>query len=65
MNRTEEKDTQSKPAHQGMSDKEQGNSMSTGISEKGGEANRKSEKDEPAAPKPVIGMNDQVGGKGR
>lgn len=65
VNRTEEKDTESKPAHQGMREKEQGDSMSTSISQKGGEANRKSEKDEPAAPKPVIGMNDQIGGKGR
>lgn len=64
MNRTDEKDTQSKPSHQGMREKEGGDSMSIGISERGGEANKQAQKDKPEAPKPVIGMNDQVGGKG-
>jgi hypothetical protein len=35
---------------------------SAASSEKGGEGNKKAEKDMPEAPKPVIGMNDERGG---
>jgi hypothetical protein len=64
VNRTEEKDVQSKPSHQGMREKDQGDSHARGISEKGGEDNKKAEQEKPAAPRPVIGMNDERGGKG-
>ncbi len=65
VNRTDEKDTQSKPAHQGMKEKDEGDSQALGVSEKGGKGNKKAEQDRPEAPKPVIGMNDERGGKGR
>ena len=65
MNRADEKDTQSKPSHQGMREKDEGDSQALGVSEKGGEDNKKAEQDKPEAPTPVIGMNDERGGKGR
>ncbi|ERF76906.1 hypothetical protein EPUS_02617 [Endocarpon pusillum Z07020] len=65
VNRTDEKDTQSKPAHQGMREKDEGDSQALGISEKGGKDNKKAEQDKQEAPTPVIGMNDERGGKGR
>lgn len=64
-NRTDEQDVQSKASHQGMREKDEGHSQSLGISEKGGAYNKKAEQDKPEAPKPVIGMNDERGGKGR
>jgi hypothetical protein len=64
VNRTDEKDVQSKPSHQGMREKDQGESNSRGISEEGGEDNKKAEQEKPDAPRPVIGMNDERGGKG-
>lgn len=64
MNRTDEKDIQSAASQQAMREKENDDSQSRGISEKGAEDNKKAEKDRPEAPKPVIGMNDERGGKG-
>jgi hypothetical protein len=64
VNRTDEKDVQSKQSQQGMREKANGDSPSIGISENGGEYNKKAEQDKPRAPKPVIGMNDERGGKG-
>jgi hypothetical protein len=64
VNRTDEKDVQSIPSHQGMREKDNGESPAVGISEKGGADNTKAEQDNPEAPKPVIGMNDERGGKG-
>lgn len=64
VNRTDEKDVESKPAHQGMREKGKDDSHSFGISEKGGDNNRKAEQDKPEAPKPVIGMNDERGERG-
>jgi hypothetical protein len=61
VNRTDEKDVQSKSAHQGMREKDRGESHSTAISGKGGEHNKKAEQEKPKAPKPVIGMNDERG----
>lgn len=65
VNRTEEKDVHSKTARQGLREKEKGDSAALGVSEKGGADNKKAEKEEPEAPTPVIGMNDERGGKGR
>lgn len=65
VNRTDEQDVQSQPSQQGMREKKKGDSHSHGIAEKGGEYNKKAEEDKPQAPKPVIGMNDERGGKGR
>jgi len=55
---------QSKPSHQGMREKDAGDSNSRAISEKGAEDNKKAEQEKPQAPRPVIGMNDERGGKG-
>lgn len=61
MNRTDEKDVQSAASQQAMEEKKSGDSQGRGISETGGEENKKAEKDRPEAPKPVIGMNDERG----
>ena len=58
------KDVQSEQSQQGMKEKDDGSSPSNGISEKGGENQKKAEGERPQAPKPVIGMNDERGGKG-
>jgi hypothetical protein len=57
-------DVQSEQSHKSMKEKKEGNSDSTGISEKGGHHNKKAEQENPKAPKPVIGMADERGGKG-
>jgi hypothetical protein len=64
VNRTDEKDVQSIPSHQGLREKDNGDSPAVGISEKGGADNKKAEQDRPKAPKPVMGMNDERGAKG-
>lgn len=64
VNRTDENDVQSIPSHQGMREKDDGDSPAVGISEKGGAYNKKAEQENPKAPKPVIGMNDERGAKG-
>jgi len=47
-----------------MREKDDGDSPAVGISEKGGAYNKKAEQENPKAPKPVIGMNDERGAKG-
>lgn len=64
VNRTDGKDVQSQPSQQAMKERGKDESNSFGINERGGEQNKKAEQDKPHAPKPVIGMNDERGGKG-
>lgn len=59
--RADEKDVQSQEAQQGKREKASGDSHSQAITEKGGEPNKKAEQENPEAPKPVIGMNDERG----
>lgn len=58
-------DVQAEASHQAHSDKANGSTTSSAISETDkGESNKRAHEDHPAAPGPVIGMNDERGGKG-
>ncbi|KIV97694.1 hypothetical protein PV10_01407 [Exophiala mesophila] len=58
-------DVQSESAHQGMKDHESLKKGSQAISRQDeGNNNKRAKQDRPAAPEPVIGMNDERGGKG-
>ena len=56
VNRTDQKDVQSKASQSAMQQKKDGKDGSQGISQKDeGNFNKKAEEDHPEAPKPVIG----------
>ncbi|KIV84004.1 hypothetical protein PV11_05984 [Exophiala sideris] len=58
-------DPQSKNAKVGMKEKDQGESQSQAIDQGDhNNSNKKAKEDHPEAPGPVLGMNDERGGKG-
>lgn len=66
VNRTERLDPQSKASQSGMDQHAKGEEGSQALSRKDeGGFNKKAKDDYPEAPGPVLGMNDERGGKGR
>lgn len=63
MNRTEQLDPQAKASQSGMAAHDKGEEGSQGLSRKDeGAFNKKAKEENPEAPGPVLGMNDERGG---
>jgi hypothetical protein len=63
VNRTEQLDPQAKASQSGMKQHEKGEEGSQGLSRKDeGNFNKKAKEENPEAPGPVLGMNDERGG---